>query len=55
MNCKYLSKKLNGGFKCKLYKSNIISLLTCQNCSELILKRNKPIKKKSNKRITVIE
>ena len=49
MNCKYLSKKLNGGFKCKKNNSNIISLLECKNCPELILKRNKPIRKVTNK------
>ena len=55
MYCKYLSKSLNGKIKCRLYKRCIISLLECKNCSNLILKRNKPIKKISNKRITVTE
>lgn len=49
MYCKYLSKKLNGGFKCLKHKSNIISLLTCKNCPELILKRNKGIRKVTDK------
>lgn len=53
MYCKYLSKKVNGGFKCKKYKQGIISLDNCKNCLEFDLKRNKPIKKISKKRITV--
>ncbi len=55
MYCKYLSKCLNGKIKCRLYKRYIISLLECKNCSNLIYKANKPIKKVSNKRITVTE
>ena len=55
MYCKYLSKSLNGKIKCRLYKRYIISLLECKNCSNLIYKANKPIKKVSNKRITVTE
>ena len=55
MYCKYLSKSLNGKIKCRYYKRHISSLSECQNCSNLILKRNKPIKKVSNKRITVTE
>ena len=55
MYCKYLSRSLNGEIRCKLYKSNI-SLLPCnKNCPNFILKRNKPIKKVSKKRITVTE
>lgn len=53
MYCKYLSKKVNGGFKCKKNKQGIISLDICKNCLEFNLKRNKPIKKISKKRITV--
>ena len=53
MYCKYLSRKVNGGFKCKKYKQGIISLDECKNCLEFDLKRNKPIKKISKKRITV--
>lgn len=53
MYCKYLSKSLNGKIKCRLYKRHISSLLECKNCSKLIFKANKPIKKVSNKRITV--
>lgn len=49
MYCKYLSKKVNGGFKCKKYKQGIISLDECKNCLDFNLKRNKPIKKVSNK------
>ena len=55
MYCKYLSKSLNGKIKCRLYKRYIISLLECKSCSNLIYKANKPIKKVSNKRITVTE
>lgn len=55
MYCKYLSKSLNGKIKCRLYKRHISSLLECKNCSNLIYKANKPIKKVSNKRITVTE
>lgn len=55
MYCKYLSKSLNGKIKCRYYKRHISLLSECQNCSKLILKRNKPIKKVSNKRITVTE
>lgn len=52
-NCKYLSKKINGGFKCKFYKKDIDNGSICKNCLEFDLKRNKPIKKISKKRITV--
>lgn len=55
MYCKYLSKCLNGKIKCQYYKKYISLLSECQNCPNLILKRNKPIKKVSNKRITVTE
>lgn len=55
MYCKYLSKSLNGKIKCRYYKRYIISLLECKSCSNLIYKANKPIKKVSNKRITVTE
>lgn len=55
MYCKYLSKSLNGKIKCRYYKRHISSLLECKNCSNLIYKANKPIKKVSNKRITVTE
>lgn len=55
MYCKYLSKSLNGKIKCRYYKRYIISLLECKSCSNLIYKTNKPIKKVSNKRVTVTE
>ena len=55
MYCKYLSKCLNGKIKCRYYKRHISSLLECKSCSNLIYKANKPIKKVSNKRITVRE
>lgn len=52
-NCKYLSKKINGTLKCKFYKKDINNGYICKNCSDFILKRNKAIKKISNKRIFV--
>lgn len=52
MYCKNLSKCLNGKLRCKLLKQ-IITLDKCKNCSKSIVVRNKPIKKVSNKRITV--
>lgn len=55
MYCKYLSKCLNGKIKCRYYKRHITSLSECKNCLEFNLKRNKPIKKISNKRIYVTE
>jgi hypothetical protein len=54
MYCKNLSKKVNGKLKC-LIKKQVITLDKCKNCSDFILVRNKPIKKVSNKRITVTE
>lgn len=54
MYCKNLSKAVNGKLKCKI-KKQIITLDKCKNCSDFILVRNKPIKKVSNKRITVTE
>lgn len=53
MYCNYLSKRLNGNFKCKFYKKDINLLIDCKNCSAFILVKNKPIKKVSNKRIFV--
>lgn len=55
MYCKYLSKALNGKIKCRHYKRYIISLNECKNCLNFILKRNKAIKRVSDKRITVTE
>ena len=52
-NCKYLSKKINGTLKCKLYKKDIIHVLVCKNCSNFILVRNKGINKVSKKKVTV--
>jgi hypothetical protein len=49
MYCKYLSKKVNGGFKCKKYKQGIISLDECKNCLEFDFVKNKPIKNRTNK------
>ena len=54
MYCKNLSKAVNEKLKCKI-KKNVITLSECKNCSEFILVRNKPIKKVSNKRITVTQ
>lgn len=53
MYCKNLSKCLNGKIKCKYYKRYIDYSIDCQNCSKLIVVRNKPIKKVSKKRIFV--
>lgn len=50
MYCKHLSKTFQNGFKCKLYKRHIVYPFNCQNCSKLILKRNKPISKITFKR-----
>jgi hypothetical protein len=55
VKCKYLLKRQKN-YKpiwwCKIKKQQVI--LPCyENCLELILKVNKPIKKVSNKRITV--
>lgn len=55
MYCKYLSKCLNGKFKCKLNKTYISYLIDCKNCSKRILVKNKPIKKVSDKRIFVTQ
>lgn len=55
MYCKYLSKTLQNGFKCKLHKKHIDSLLMCENCLERNVVRNKGIKKVSKKRICVID
>ena len=49
MQCMYLSKTLNGKIRCRKYKRHISLLLACQNCSDFILKANKPIKKKTNR------
>lgn len=54
MYCKNLSKKVNGKIKCKI-KKQVITLDKCKNCLEFDFKRNKPIKKVSNKRIIVTE
>lgn len=53
MNCKYMSKCLNGKIKCKLNKTYISYSTDCKNCLKCILVKNKPIKKVSNKRIFV--
>lgn len=57
MYCKNLlvrKKQYKPYFYCKEFRQ-VITLLSCQKCSKSILKRNKPIKKVSNKRITVTE
>lgn len=56
MYCKNLLKRHRQTkivFFCKKNKRYIDYRTTCQNCSDFILMRNRPIKKKSNKRITV--
>ena len=40
---------------CRKHKRYISLLSECKNCSDFEIKRNKPIKKVSNKRITVTE
>ena len=42
-------------FYCILYKRNINIQETCKNCVDFIVKRNKPMKKISKKRIVVID
>ena len=53
MYCKYLSKTLQNGFKCKKHKRHIIYPLECKNCSDFILVKNKGINKVGKKRIFV--
>ena len=48
MYCKNLSKSLNGKLRCKLFKKQV-TLSSCKNCPEFILKRNKAINKRSDK------
>lgn len=58
MYCKNLLKRHRQTkivFFCKKNKRYIDIWNDCQNCSDFILVRNRPIKKKSNKRITVTE
>lgn len=54
MYCKYLSKSLNGKLRCKISKS-ITYIDNCKKCLKFEPRANKPIKKVSNKRITVTE
>lgn len=56
MYCKDLLKRHRQSkivFYCRYDKRYITSLLACKNCLNKNLKRNKPIKKVSNKRIFV--
>ena len=56
MYCKNLLKRQRQKktvFYCKKDKRYIDIFFHCQNCSDFILVRNKPVKKVSNKRITV--
>lgn len=56
MYCKNLLKRQRQKktvFYCKKDKRYIDIFFHCQNCSDFILVRNKPIKKVSNKRIIV--
>lgn len=55
MYCKYLSKTLQNGFKCKLYKKHISYPLCTENCLGFNVVRNKGINKVSKKRIFVTE
>lgn len=58
MYCKNLLKRQRQKktvFYCKKDKRYIDIFFHCQNCSDFILMRNKPIKKVSNKRIIVTE
>lgn len=52
MYCKYLSKTLKGNLRCKLSKT-ITYIDDCKKCLKFEPHVNKPIKKVSNKRITV--
>lgn len=54
MYCKYLSKTLKGDLKCRLSKT-ITYIDNCKKCLKFEPRVNKPIKKVSNKRITVTE
>ena len=58
-NCVFLKKKQKKylkSFYCAKMLKEIINYDECRKCDlKLILKRNKPIKKVSNKRITVTE
>ena len=54
MYCKYLSKSLKGNLRCKLLKT-ITYIDKCKKCLKFEPRANKPIKKVSNKRITVTE
>ena len=54
MYCKHLSKSLNGNLRCKLSKT-ITYIDNCKKCLKFEPRVNKPIKKASNKRITVTE
>lgn len=49
MNCKNMSKCLNGKIKCNFYKRYIDYKVDCKNCLNFILVRNKPINKRSIK------
>lgn len=58
MYCKNLLKRQRQKktvFYCKKNKRYIDIFFHCQNCSDFIFVRNKPIKKVSNKRIIVTE
>ena len=58
MYCKNLLKRQRQTkivLYCRKYKRYIISLVECKTCSDFEIKRNKHIKKVSNKRITVTE
>ena len=54
MYCKYLSKALNGKFKCKISKL-IININDCGKCLKFNPRVNKSMKKVSKKKKTVSE
>ena len=58
MYCKDLLKRQRQtkiALYCRKYKKYISLLSECKTCSDFEIKRNKPIKKVSNKRITVTQ
>lgn len=58
MYCKNLLKRQRQTkivLYCRKHKRHIICLSFCETCLDFEIKRNKPIKKVSNKRITVTE
>lgn len=54
-NCMVRHRRTKIVFYCKIYKRYIDYRVSCENCPEFILVRNKPIKKVSKKRVFVKE